>query len=482
MRLRPAPAHVLPAYLLVCVALLLARLPLPQVLQSAVYDLVAFSPLVALWVTRHRRTPQDRRSWRLVAAALWMFTCANLVWFYYLNVLGRSATGTVADLFFLAGWGLLVAGAGEMVRTRSRGRLGSVLDGAVLATAAGALVLVFVLLPALAASAVPPLHQLLALSYLLFSVAQAGALGGVLRRGAWTPTLGWVLAAMVLSFVSNLGLTLASTHGPYRSGTWVETTLLGAYVCLGAAALRADRITPGLSCSAPERLGTGRLAFLGVALVAPSLGCALHPSSRSTGDVLLVAVATLLIVPLVLARISGLVTERERAEQALAHAATHDPLTGLANRTLLQERLTAALAALSRPGEVVLLAFCDLDGFKSVNDVDGHEAGDRLLAEVADRLRSAVRPEDTVCRQGGDEFLVLCQGLTPQAVASVRARLREACSVAGAGVTGSVGIALGVAGTEPETLLRAADADMYDQKRAARISLPEQRVPEPAPL
>lgn len=115
-----------------------------------------------LWLTRHRRTPQDRRSWRLVAGALWMFTCANLVWFYYL-------------------------------------------DSAVSATAAGALVLVFVLLPALAASAVPPLHRLLALSYLLFSVAQAGALGGVLRRGAWTPALGWVLGAMVLSFVSNLG-------------------------------------------------------------------------------------------------------------------------------------------------------------------------------------------------------------------------------------------------------------------------------------
>ena len=100
-----------------------------------------------------------------------------------------------------------------------------------------------------------------------------------------------------------------------------------------------------------------------------------------------------------------------RARRELEHRAMHDTLTGLPNRELLMDRLTVALARLGRQGTAVGVLFIDLDGFKEVNDVHGHQVGDELLVSVASRLRREVRDGDTVSRYGGDEFVVLCEDL-----------------------------------------------------------------------
>ena len=105
------------------------------------------------------------------------------------------------------------------------------------------------------------------------------------------------------------------------------------------------------------------------------------------------------------------ITVARAARQSLAHRALHDPLTGLANRDLLMDRLSHALSRSARSGLSTVVLFCDLDHFKAVNDELGHEAGDLVLVTVADRLRQVVRPSDTVARLGGDEFVVVVEGL-----------------------------------------------------------------------
>jgi diguanylate cyclase (GGDEF)-like protein/PAS domain S-box-containing protein len=121
------------------------------------------------------------------------------------------------------------------------------------------------------------------------------------------------------------------------------------------------------------------------------------------------------------------VTERKRAEIALAHQALHDDITGLPNRVLLLDRMDHARARMGRHLESVAVLFCDLDLFKVVNDSLGHPIGDRVLVEVADRMRAVVREPDTVARFGGDEFVVLCEDVASAAdVAELAERLQGA--------------------------------------------------------
>ncbi len=128
-------------------------------------------------------------------------------------------------------------------------------------------------------------------------------------------------------------------------------------------------------------------------------------------------------------------TQRVVQERKLMiQAALHDPLTGLANRTMLLHRLEAAIRATSETGQQVGVLFCDLDDFRQINKMHGHAAGDFLLAITAFQIESAVRPSDTVARLGGDEFVVLCPGLSAAsdeafvALEAIATRIRLAVS------------------------------------------------------
>jgi len=119
------------------------------------------------------------------------------------------------------------------------------------------------------------------------------------------------------------------------------------------------------------------------------------------------------------------VTERQRLIDELAHQAFHDHLTGLANRALLRDRLEHALARSRRSAATVAVLFCDLDRFKMINDTLGHDKGDRLLVEVADRFRLGVRDGDTVARLGGDEFAIVLDETTCRDAHSLAQRLLD---------------------------------------------------------
>ena len=172
-----------------------------------------------------------------------------------------------------------------------------------------------------------------------------------------------------------------------------------------------------------------------------------------------------------LAELNRINSDLEDAERLLTYRTLHDPLTGLPNRTLFVNRLEHSLAAAARTGHRVAVSFIDLDAFKQVNDTLGHTAGDLLLQEVAGRLSAVARPNDTVARFAGDEFLVLTVGTSgglPVALADrLLGALHEPPLRAGAGtVTASMGLAVSHEGVAPEQLLREADAAMYHAKRA----------------
>jgi diguanylate cyclase (GGDEF)-like protein/PAS domain S-box-containing protein len=173
----------------------------------------------------------------------------------------------------------------------------------------------------------------------------------------------------------------------------------------------------------------------------------------------------------------AVVTLRDLSErQRLARQALHDPLTGLANRTLLRAHLEQAIAALDRRRHTAALLFCDLDRFKHVNDTYGHAAGDALLVTVAERLQTAVRGHDTVARFGGDEFVVLCTDLTSTHDAiTVAERLVEAVGEpvmidgAPSGISTSIGVTVfDRPDTDPDAILEEADLAMYRAKERGR--------------
>ncbi len=170
------------------------------------------------------------------------------------------------------------------------------------------------------------------------------------------------------------------------------------------------------------------------------------------------------------------ITARYTEQQAILHQATHDALTGLANRTLLVDRLEQALAMGQRYGYMVALMFMDLDGFKTVNDSFGHDIGDQLLIAVSRRLETFLRKTDTICRQGGDEFILML----PQApdlevlmglATRIQAELRKPFTNLHGNNVIRISVSIGVArwpehGGDTDALMQAADRAMYRCKQS----------------
>lgn len=166
------------------------------------------------------------------------------------------------------------------------------------------------------------------------------------------------------------------------------------------------------------------------------------------------------------------VSGRLHAIETARHTALHDALTGLANRSLIMDHLDLALKRAGRRSTMAAVVFLDLDDFKRINDTLGHVAGDELLVGVAERLRGAVRPADTVGRWGGDEFVVVCDDLEEaDDVLAIIERIAAAFELPFAvrdtefSVVASIGVAVSSDINDPSTLIAAADTEMYRYKR-----------------
>jgi diguanylate cyclase (GGDEF)-like protein len=280
-------------------------------------------------------------------------------------------------------------------------------------------------------------------------------------------------------------------HGLYATGNIVDSGWLLNYVLMAVAALHPTMASvPAARPFDPS--SRRRLPLLALAgFVAPAI---LLLVSLAGGQVHtpVIAATSIAVVGLVSLRMSWLfqsirghtlraqadaaaladaLIARERLETDLRRQAFHDPLTGLANRALLYQRVSSSLGDRAIRSGKVGLCFCDLDGFKMVNDSIGHHAGDELLIVVSERLLAIVRSTDTVARLGGDEFAVLLNGVDSEQMAMrtadrIVAAMREPIEIAGRQIALSVSVGIAFAGssTSTEQLLSEADVAMYEAK------------------
>lgn len=282
------------------------------------------------------------------------------------------------------------------------------------------------------------------LSFMQFQSLVAQRAGG--RRFLLTVVLVLVVAVVLLTFTSARGLypplvVLAATAVAVQYGNWAGVSLAG---CAGLLFLV---------------VANGQGDYSGLDLVLTGLSVPLWMLIVGSGGAFAAALRQ---------RDAALAASAKE----LAHRSMHDPLTGLANRTLLSDRLTLALARSRRHHLRIAVFFLDLDGFKEINDAYGHSTGDQVLIEVAHRLRNELREMDTAARLGGDEFVLLCEDIADdQEVLIIRDRLAAALSgpvilaARELPVGASIGIAVsGSTLATAEDLLRAADAAMYRAK------------------
>ncbi len=263
---------------------------------------------------------------------------------------------------------------------------------------------------------------------------------------------------------------------------------------LTAALIGCVRVHPTSRPGAVGRLLGREVVVLAASLF--SLPLALGFSRRHPLALTTLALAGLVAFTLTL-RLALLMRRAEQFGRAqagrvaeLTRRALHDPLTGLPNRTLLEDRMAMALAGQRRSGSVLGVLFCDLDHFKVVNDTYGHDGGDDVLVTMAQRLAHAVRATDTVSRLGGDEFVVLCPDLADErelieVVERIVGLLSDPLELSGrtVSVSGSIGVSFVAAGARAtlSELLREADAAMYRAKANGRNRW-ERLAPAPPPI
>jgi diguanylate cyclase len=415
--------------------------------------------------------------------------------------LGSSATVTraggsvAAAALTIVAYVIGIAGYAVLIRARSPGRdRASLIDAAVISTGVGVLAWVFLASPYSVDVSLPLIERVLSVLYVVLDVLVLAlvirlAIGNRDRTRAYLlMTAGWLVLV-----AADAGRAVLVLLGAYDPSSPVEAGWLVAYALWGAAVLDPSVATLTDPIPAPRTgLTRARLACLaGASLMAPAI-LAVQALRDQRLDIPVIVTGCAAMFLMVLVRLADLVreneatvrelrgtegvlraslSERDALAAQLEHLAFYDSLTDLANRALFNDRVRHALARARRDGGGPAVLFVDLDDFKVVNDNLGHGAGDRLLREVAARLRSCLREHDTVGRLGGDEFAILAEdtdlATARQLAERVIATLAAPIPLVGGQVTirASVGIAVDERQTLDEAqLLRNADIAMYAAK------------------
>jgi diguanylate cyclase (GGDEF)-like protein len=457
---------------LACGLVVPARTP-----QVVAFEAMAAACVVGIVAGIRSNRPRHAWPWILIATSLTLSALGYLVWLRGSGTGGSSGLSAADALYLPAGVLFVVACLGFIPSWHGKDRE-VLVDVAIAAIAAAILLWALVVDPQ--SSTPVPLHQRVV--FALYPMTDFAVLA-ILIRLAFIPHRGrgalwYVLGGFSAMLVASFGYAVVQQTGNFRSaaGALGIVWVLGL-VSLATAALHPQmrQLTePGQTSTA---LGWGRAMLLGSALLVAPIVLAVKELPEPHLGTAPIAAASAVVAVLVLWRIVRATHARQVAESTLAYRASHDVVTGLPNRDLLLDRIRPALARMARrPGARLVVIFLDLDAFKEINDGFGHQAGDALLVSVAERLKGAVRPGDTVARFGGDEFVVLAEAVETHLGAAamaerVRGALGEPFRIDDHDVycTASLGVAVtDRPDASPENLLRNADAAMYRAKERGR--------------
>jgi len=454
---------------------------------SAIGLISIIAVLAAVWIRR----PTGRRYWYLLAAGNLCFVLGDGVYDIYQFVLHRAVPfPSVADALYLLGYPFVFAGVRGLARARSGFARENYADAAIISIGALALSWHFLMGSEASASAMSSFAKLVTIAYPMMDIVVLFVVLQALMFDTSRLPFHKLLAASLLSMlVADFIYDVLTQHGSYSTGNPVDSGWLIAYVLLAVAVWHPSMERLTAISATPSTVDRRRLPVVALAgFVSPAilLISELHGTSVDVGVLAGLSMTLFSLVVLrmwwLFGRLAGQtrgLTEALDAQGALEadlrYQAFHDALTGLANRALLQARVNHALAAAPRIGGVVALCFCDLDGFKSINDSLGHGIGDDVLCVVATRLSSIVRPGDTVARLGGDEFAVLMENVAhPDIGVAIAERIVTALSVPveieerHIVLSASVGLAVAATATTTARLLSDADSAMYEAKSAGK--------------
>lgn len=488
-----SPAHLWRAsplwvkFLLVHVPLLVAYFTVFPPAVCAVVGTLTGIECVTIFVIRVRRCkPGNGRTWAIMGVASSCFIIGNLIKIGYVAATGHDiGLPSISDAFYLMSYPLGFIALWRP-RPRSSGQRANRLDEAVF-TLAGLVLLWHYLISVYAADS--GLHWAARATLIAYPVADLLWLVLLVRMtlGGTTSTSARLVAGGFASLmISDVLYAFLPMHGvTYMPGHVADLGwLFGNLLCAAAAMHPSMGQIKQLASDRESLPSSARLAALAFAIiVSPVLWFV--DALRGHAPDPVTAGAAVLIGALVVARLSSTVrvlhtqsteleaslAEQHALQERLRYASEHDSLTGLPNRATYR-RATTAAADLGP----VAAGFCDLDGFKQVNDTFGHQAGDELLQIVTARFRRVLRDGDVVARLGGDEFAVLWPGVSdPVQAAALGQRLVDALAdpvaladgrVATVGV--SVGIALAGTGADYDLTVARADEAVYRAKRTGR--------------
>ena len=451
--------------------LLAVYMLLPQAVRPLVYDAAGFACFAAIVTGLRRYRPARPAPWVLIAAGVLLWGVGNVAYSTYTYATGGVPFPSWADAAYLSAYPVMAAALLVVVRRSQVRDVIAWQDACTWGVGASLLAWEWLLEPVLSAPDGGPAATGVALAYPVLDMVLLLLLARLVGSRRVSPAVYCGLAlALSCYLVSDLLYGLASLAGTFEAGGAIDLGWLACYVVLAVTALhpRMGELTEPRAVPARSSSGPRLLSLACVALLAPAVTAARDfQTDRDDLGVVLVGAAVLFALTALrgaglLRQLQALTDELRGREQELQRRATRDGLTGLPNRSVLQDRLDEQMAL----GEPFSVALIDLDEFKHINDARGHEVGDDLLVHVAGCLRSGLG-DDLVGRLGGDEFAVLALGAPEDLAARLRACMLACASPdSEAQVRASIGVASSLAGAATGSeLLRHADLAMYVAKR-----------------